>query len=134
MTIRTKRAALLAVACLFAWGCGGGSTPTGPVGPSAEEALNDLGSLLKTIDGEKKRPPANPAMLDQYEPIAMSAARGITSKDVVYVWGAGYKADGTRVVAHEKDAEAKGGLVLLENGTVKTMTADELKAAPKAGK
>ena len=38
------------------------------------------------------------------------------------------------IVAHEKNAPAEGGYVLLQDGSVKTMTAAEFAAAPKAGK
>jgi hypothetical protein len=38
------------------------------------------------------------------------------------------------VVAYEKKAETEDGWVLLQDGSVKRMTAAELQAAPKANK
>jgi hypothetical protein len=38
------------------------------------------------------------------------------------------------VLAYETEVPEKGGAVLMQDGTVKTMTADEFKSAPKAGK
>ena len=51
---------------------------------------------------------------------------------LVYLWGATYAADIEKVAAHEKKVPAEGGWVLLQSGTVREMTADEFKAAPKA--
>jgi hypothetical protein len=50
-------------------------------------------------------------------------------------WGASVSPTGTAVLAHDAAAESKGGWVLLTDcKTVKQMTAEEFKAAPKAGK
>ena len=65
--------------------------------------------------------------------MAPTASTLVRSGDLVYLWGAGFAPGGTKVVAFEKKAEAEGGLVLLQDGSVKHMTADELKAAPRAG-
>ena len=60
--------------------------------------------------------------------------RGINSNEIVYIYGTGFEAGSNKVVAYDKQAETAGGLVLLQDGTVKQMTADEFKAAPKGGK
>jgi len=58
--------------------------------------------------------------------------------DVVVVWGAKMAGEGSsgsgtgEVIAYEKKVPTEGGFVLLTSGTVKQMTADEFKAAPKA--
>ncbi len=115
-------------------GCGkSSSTAPGDQGPTAKQALDDLGLMLKTIADEKKRPPAKPADLEPYEAVHLSATLGIHQKRIVYVWGAG-RSDGTAVVAYDANAESAGGYVLLQNGTVKEMTAEEFKAAPRAKK
>jgi tetrahydromethanopterin S-methyltransferase subunit D len=118
-------------------GCGGDPAPattSQATGPTGEQALNDLGGMLKMIAEQKKKPPTKKTELDEYEPVFMAAARGIQSGDVNYIWGAGIQSSGNAVVAHEKDAESKGGYVLLQNGSVKKMSAEEFKAAPKAAK
>ena len=62
----------------------------------------------------------------------------VQSGEVVVVWGAKIAGEGdagsapANVVAYEKKTPAEGGLVLLQNGTVKEMTASEFASAPKA--
>jgi hypothetical protein len=63
-----------------------------------------------------------------------SAGAAIRTGDVVYIWGAGYADGAKQVVAYEKKAPTEGGYVLLQDGTVKKMTADEFKSAPQARK
>jgi hypothetical protein len=46
----------------------------------------------------------------------------------VVVWGVSGTEAG-KVLAYEKEAPTKGGAAVMADGTVKTMTADELKAA-----
>ena len=62
--------------------------------------------------------------------------------DVVVLWGPssrtraeeGSEDSADEVLAYEKRVPEQGGEVLMKNRTVKTMTADQFKAAPKAGK
>jgi hypothetical protein len=56
----------------------------------------------------------------------------IRSGDLVYVWGAGYAAGGTELVAWEKAVPESGGYVLQQDGTVKQLSAGEFQSAPKA--
>jgi hypothetical protein len=113
-------------------GCGSTSTPSTDDGLKAEQALKDFGGLLKMLSDEKKRTPTKLAELDAYEPLFMAAVRGITNKQITYIWGAGYQAGESSIVAHDSEAATKGGAVLLQDGTIKTMTAAEFGAAPKA--
>jgi hypothetical protein len=125
--------ALLTAALLT--GCGGGSGSVSvPADATAQAALEELGSVIKSAADQKQRPPGKPADLDKYEPIAMAGVSAVAQKKVVYLWGAGYKPGGTAVVAYAATAPDQGGPVLLEDGTVKEMTAAEFAAAPKAGK
>jgi hypothetical protein len=123
---------LLGVSIGLVLGCGGASS--GLVANPQKEALADLGQLLKQLAAENKRPPGKPAELDAVEPMVPTAGPAIRSGQVVYFWGAAYTAGGTRVVAHEKKAPEAGGFALLEDGTVKEMSAAEFAAAPKAKK
>ena len=52
------------------------------------------------------------------------------------IWGVKVRdgASGSNVVAYEKDTATKGGVVLLENGELKKLSAEEFQAAPKAKK
>jgi hypothetical protein len=116
-------------------GCGADTPPTNPAdqGPTAKGALEDLANLLKATAEEKKRPPAKTTDLEPYEGAFLSATLGIHQKRIVYIWGASLSG-GSSVVAYDANAESAGGYVLLQDGTVKEMTAAEFKAAPKAGK
>jgi hypothetical protein len=120
------------VILLFLSGCSGGSKG-GPAATDYRATLTELGEALKTAAFDKKKPPARLAEFEQIEPMAPTAAPLVRSGEIVYLWGGGYAAGGTKVVAFEKKAETEGGLVLLQDGSVKQMSADELKAAPRAG-
>lgn len=111
-------------------GCGRPAAP--PAGPAPRDALEDIGRMLRILSDEGKKPPAGAAQLGPLDPLLPSAGPMIRDGTIVYLWGAGYSASGTGVVAYEKKVPAEGGLVLREDGTVKEMTADEFKSAPKA--
>jgi hypothetical protein len=55
--------------------------------------------------------------------------------EIVVVWGTTVAGEGggggTGVVAYEKSAPDSGGAVLLQDGTVKQMTAEEFKSAKR---
>lgn len=127
----TRRA--LAGLVLFAAGCGGGDAPKGNGTPTGKEGVTDLGVLLKEFADQKKKMPARAADVEPVEPLHQAAYVGLVRGEVIYAWGVGLTGGGA-VVAHEKQAETAGGWVLLQDGTVKEMTADEFKAAPRAKK
>lgn len=112
-------------------GCGPGvdSRP-----PTAADNLADLKEMLEELKAERKRPPASVAELRPLEPIHPMAVRQLTLGLTVYAWGVGLDPASPAVLAYPKDAAEKGGPVLLQNGEVKTMTAAEFAAAPKAKK
>lgn len=115
----------------LAAGCGD-SKASRPVSEERKAALEELGDTLKTLAGDRQKPPARPADLAAIEPMLPVASPAIRNGDIVYVWGAGYVAGGTQVIAYEKQAETEGGYVLLQDGTVKQMPASEFQSAPKA--
>lgn len=127
--------ACFALASVLSAGCGGGTEQAAETGgsPTGKQALDDLAELLKGVAEQKQRPPARPADLQQYEVVHLAATLGISQQDIVYAWGDGLTG-GQSVIAYEKDAPTAGGWVLLQDGTVRQMTADEFQAAPKAAK
>lgn len=136
MTTRRLLAGLVLFAAglvLFAAGCGSPEPSKGSGTPSGKEGLADLGELLKEFGEQKKRPPAKTADIEPVEPLHQAAYVGLVRGDIVYVWGAPLSG-GSDVIAYEKQAESAGGWVLLQDGTVKEMTADEFRAAPRAKK
>jgi len=130
---RVLWAAVAAAGLGLAAGCGGGNSgATATEGPKA--GLEELGHALKSLAEEGRRPPARLAEFETIEPMVPVCGPQIRNGEVVYFWGAPYAAGSEKVVAHEKKAPTDGGLVLLQDGKVKTMTAAEFQAAPKAGK
>jgi hypothetical protein len=72
------------------------------------------------------------ADLDAVEPYLPTAGGKVRNGELVYVWGAGLAPGGTLVIAYEKKAETEGGWVLLQDGTVKKISAGEFQSAAKA--
>ena len=118
------------VAAATAVGCGG----SGELQTADQEkaALEDLAQFLKNLPAEGKKPPARMAEFEPLEPMAPMASESLRNGKMVYLWGAGLADGGTAVVAYEKRAETESGWVLLQDGSVKQMTAAEFKASPKA--
>jgi hypothetical protein len=99
-----------------------------------KDGLEELGLLLKSLTDEGRKPPDKLAALGPVEPMLPIAGPAIRNGDLIYIWGAGYVPGGTQVVAYEKRVTTESGFVLLQDGTVKEMTAAEFQGAPKAGK
>jgi hypothetical protein len=79
-----------------------------------------------------RRPPTKLAALEPFEPRIPTAGPAIRNGDIIYLWGAEYVSGGTKVVAYEKKVPTEGGLVLLQDGTVKEMSTAEFGSAAKA--
>ncbi len=127
---------LLVVASLLqAAGCGG-SAPEAPAtlgGPTAKQSLEDLARLLEHYQKERLPMPAGIADVEPLEPIFRASYLGLVREEILYTWGLPLlPGAGDKVLAYEKKAEAEGGWVLLQDGTVKRMSQAELAAPPKA--
>lgn len=121
--------ALVSVAA-FA-GCGGEPARDGNV-ITHDDMLADLKRLLEEYSKAKQgAAPKKLADVEPFEPSFPAACHALSTGKCVYVWGAGL-GSGTAVLAYKAETPAEGGPVLLQNGEVKQMTADEFKAAPKA--
>ena len=121
-------------------GCGGG----GPVNsPEVFEnnALAEIGDIYRLYTEVHKRPPRS---LRDFEPYREGTPNGIGAAargELVVLWGAklndlteeGTNDSPCEVLAYFKDAPEKGGLVLMKNRKIRSMTPEEFKAAPKAG-
>src|SRR5262245_61535467 len=103
--------------------------------PTEKDKLQEIAQMLRTVEADKTRPPARLADLGAVEPMLPLSAQDLRSGAIVYVWGARLSSGGdasSAVLAYEKKAPAEGGWVLMQDGTVKKMTAAEFGAAPKA--
>jgi hypothetical protein len=138
MTFTRKTALLLPILALSVLivGCGGNQAREDP---ETVRRKNELGQIYDLCMGYLKtnqRPPAKLADLNQKHlqtlyPEGFSALQS-GRYTVVYGEGMRGKSAGT-VLAYEKAAPEHGGAVLMADGTVKTMTAEELRAALKPG-
>jgi hypothetical protein len=125
---RIVSVAVVAAGLALAAGCGGSQQPQ-QVNPN-KAALEDLGGMLKQLAEQNMKPPAR--LEELMEPLVPTAGGMLRNGNIVYFWGIGYDAGSTKIAAHEKNAASEGGFVLLQNGTVKEMTAAEFASAPKA--
>jgi hypothetical protein len=128
---------IVAAAALVASAAGCQQSSTAPVAPKAQSAdasLNELAQLFQAFAQEKKRPPKDMADLASITPEPPAATLGIQEGKIVVLWGGSYVTGsaGSVILAHETAAPTKGGYVLLQDGTVKKMTAAEFQSAPKA--
>ena len=127
------RSAFIVLAALaMAWLTGCGDAPKSVAGESRKDHLAEIGELMKSLGEEGKTPPGKMADLEAVEPMLPLAGPLIRSGEIVYLWGTAYAAGSTKVAAYEKKTPAEGGWVVLQDGSVREMTADEFKTAPKA--
>jgi hypothetical protein len=120
---------MLALAA-FLPGCGG-STPEPPPPVETGAALKEIAEVYRYIVTQKAPTPRKVEDLVEYEGSLPGALPKIRDGQIVVVWGIGYSPGSTQVLAYAKDVPASGGSVLLRNGTVKDMSADEFRAAKK---
>jgi hypothetical protein len=122
---------ILPLVAVFLSGCS--QKPTTPAPSDVQHTeLNDIWDMYSAYSAQYKKPPAK---LEDLRPLAAGSplgGRALNNKDYVVLYGT--PVGGDQVLAYQKDVLTAGGLVLLANGDVKKMTADEFKAAPKGGK
>jgi hypothetical protein len=125
---------LVLMLCGGVCGCGPSINVSDPTG---KDKLAEVADMLQTVQREKAKPPARREELERVEPLMPQAGPDLRSGDIVYFWGAGLATGGnasSTVLAHEKKVSTEGGWVLMQDGTIKQMSADEFRSAPKAGK
>ena len=141
LTDRSKCVLVTAVIIGCLGGCGGPSSSTQTAsGPNQAAALQEVGEMYRAYLVQKKKPPTSVKDFKGMEQIAPLGMSQLSEGKIVAVWGVqltdlseeGSNDSSTEVLAYAKDVPEKGGEVLMKNRTVKTMTADEFKAAPKA--
>ena len=123
------------LACLLALGLlpAGCAKKAGNAGPASRGAA-PLGEIYEMVSDYVKshgKAPAGVDSLKQSQPIYPAGFQALKSGECVVVWGAKPDKAGSAGLGYEKDAPQKGGAVLLSNGKVKAMTAQEFEAAKK---
>lgn len=111
--------------------CGTSHPPVTTPPPDPSEALLELAEVYKFRAANRMPAPARVEDLNEHQAVLGHGWPLIQDKTVVVVWKVGYSAGSTEILAHHKDAATAGGKVLLRNGTIKQMTAEEFKAAKK---
>lgn len=122
-----------ALAALAFAGCG--KTETSAPAVAAQTKMAEIAAMYKGYTKDHKKPPRQLSDFDHpYEPANIDGYAALRSGECVMIWGGSMPgaSAGTTVVAYEKAVPAQGGLVLFQDGTIKQVTADEFKAAPKA--
>lgn len=133
-----RLAAALAACCLvLPAGCT--KRPPASEAMASVTLLQDVNELLRAASGATGRPVAGVADLKRHADLFNRGYDAVKSGDVVVLWGTKIQGEGEVgknevVIAYEKNTPTSGGHVLLSAGTIKHMTADEFKAAPKGGK
>lgn len=98
--------------------------------------MGEIGEMLKLYETDNKgKAPAKAANFSKYEAGFPTGYINVRDGIVVVYWGTKL-ADGVtdKIIAYEKETPNSGGYVLMQDGiTVEKMTAEEFKAAPKAG-
>lgn len=139
---RVRRATSIIVLAWCVAGCGSGAPKVGTPEAGTEEALRQVGESYRSYTATKNKPPQKVADLMILRQAEQAGAAAIKNGSVVVLWDAkmndlsedGSKDPADEILAYEKDVPAQGGQVLMLNRTIKKMTADEFKAAKKAGK
>jgi hypothetical protein len=115
-------------------GCGDAKKVSDSTPGLTTEDLEDVKEMIQTYQKTHKQPPAKAADIRGMEPAYPQAVAAINRGDCVYLWGAWLEKGSQAVLAHGKDASQSGSPVLLQDGTVKVMSAAEFASAPKAKK
>ena len=93
--------------------------------------------MLELMEKEKQPMPKGVQDLSAYGPGFPAAEVFLQNGAIVYAWGSKISHDadaGTTVIAYESKTPKEGGLVMMQDGSVKTRTADEFSSAKVAGK
>jgi hypothetical protein len=97
------------------------------------EPLQDIARMVDRCVNTKKKPPARLQDLSPYEPEGPIGHRALIKGACVLIYGVGISPQaGDKVLAYDKDAPTQGGYVLMQDGTVKKMTAVEFQSATMA--
>ncbi len=125
--MRQARLPVVAGVALFAViGCRGQSGPP----PLNESELKDIHEMCQIYEKQHQKPPAQLSDLTtkEFEGPHPGAVAALKSGKYVVVYGVSVK-DGSKVLAYSKEAATGTGPVVLANGTVQSMTTDQLNAA-----
>jgi hypothetical protein len=126
---------------LFSAGCGPSNRP--PTHDEGEAtALIQVGDLCRYYQLAKKKAPTKLSDLASVNSLAGNGYEAVRTGEIVLIYNAMLTDTGDdpgqgtsdEVLAYQKKVPESGGKVLMLNRSVRTMTAEEFKAAKKAAK
>ena len=137
----TKFTSGLCCLLLFATGCGPSNKPLTP-DEEGENTLVQVGEMYRSYQISAKKPPRKFSDLVSVRAVSGNGYEAVRTGGVVLRYEATLPdtkeepgdAVSDAVLAYQKQVPESGGKVLMLDRRVKTMTADEFKAAKKAGK
>ncbi len=132
---------LLSLAALAACGCGSTHQPLTPDQEKAHTLLQ-VGEMVRSYQISKNKPPDRFADLGSVRAVAGNGYEAVRTGEVVLLYGTPLsdtneepgQSKSDEVLAYQKQVPESGGEVLMLDRSVRTMTADEFKAARKSGK
>jgi hypothetical protein len=101
--------------------------------PKVQRSIAELGEFYEVYmlyAKNNQRPPNGASDLKEYQKLYPTGMQAVQKGDFVVVWATPTGSSGT-VLAYKKDAPKQGGAVLMADGTIKTMSAEDLQAALK---
>lgn len=124
----------------LASGCGG--TQVGSSQQGDRLALNEVAEVYRLYSADHQGPPQKFKDLESLRPAGPKGVESLRSGDVVLLYGAAMpdltegpaSTSSDKILAYDKKVPESGGDVLLLDRTIKSMSAEEFKSAPKAGK
>jgi hypothetical protein len=128
---------ILTAVLALAAGCessGGGGFEASPDNGD-RYALTEVGEILRNRMLDTTQPPRSQDDIGRYENAGPTGFGRVKKGEIVVLWGTNPK-DGAsdQILAYEKKTPLAGGFVLMQDGlTVKKLTPDEFRAAPKSG-
>src|SRR5262245_14604222 len=126
-------AAIWVGAVLTLIGCRGPSDATNALDMSNKARLYELSELWSMAQIDLNHPPAKLQELAKYNRAGGFAYRAVADGELVVFWGVKL-GEGQAIFAYEKNAPTAGGWVLLQDRTVKHLTAQEFQTTAKAGR
>lgn len=124
-------------------GCGGGGAKVTEVQKDLRgSALTNLGAMYAEYQMNTGKPPQNHQILNEMPGAPPGGLMGAEPESVTVYWGVPMPDPGSvgapstpsdKVLAYDNQVPTTGGYVLMLDGRVVKMTAEEFKAAPKAG-
>jgi hypothetical protein len=132
---------IIAAACglaLLAAGCGSSNRPL--TSDDADQILlRDVGELCRHYQASRKKPPQKITDIGTVRSMGANGYDALASGKIVLLCNAKLPdldedsghSESNEILAYMKDVPQNGGHVLLLNRTIKKMTAEEFKAAPR---